>query len=72
MRLSSPLVLLLVSSAALAHESDVEEIVVTGRQQILTGEARSASEGVVGQMDLAIRPMLRPGEGNHRASPPLR
>ena len=40
----------------------LEEIVVTGRQQILTGEARTASEGVIGQMDLAIRPILRPGD----------
>ncbi len=35
---------------------------VTGRQQVLAGEARTASEGVVGQMDLAIRPLLRPGD----------
>ena len=47
-----------------AHEinKDLEEILVTGRQQVLAGEARSASEGVVGQMDLAIRPLLRPGD----------
>lgn len=47
-----------------AHESNLnlEEIVVTGRSQVLAGEARTASEGVVGQMDLAIRPLLRPGD----------
>ncbi|MEM9256316.1 MAG: TonB-dependent receptor [Pseudomonadota bacterium] len=44
------------------QSSDLEEIVITGRRQILAGEARSASEGVVGQMDLAIRPLLRPGD----------
>ncbi|MEM1110451.1 MAG: TonB-dependent receptor [Pseudomonadota bacterium] len=33
-----------------------------GRRQVLAGEARTASEGVVGQMDLAIRPLLRPGD----------
>ncbi len=35
---------------------------MTGRQQVLAGEARTASEGVVGQMELAIRPLLRPGD----------
>ncbi|MDJ0877532.1 MAG: TonB-dependent receptor [Halieaceae bacterium] len=40
----------------------IEEVVVTGRSQVLVGEARTASEGVVGQMDLAIRPLLRPGD----------
>lgn len=41
---------------------ELEEVVVTGRRQALVGEARTASEGVVGQMDLAIRPLLRPGD----------
>ena len=55
---------LLFPLTAQAHEevSNLEEIVVTGRRQVLAGEARTASEGVVGQMDLAIRPMLRPGD----------
>ena len=43
-------------------EETLEELVVTGRREHLAGEARSASEGVVGQMDLAIRPLLRPGD----------
>ena len=53
---------------------------VTGRQQVLAGEARTASEGVVGQMDLAAGnnslPILgiTPGGGlsmpNSRALPP--
>ncbi|MFK7733837.1 MAG: TonB-dependent receptor [Pseudomonadales bacterium] len=49
---------------AYAHQETgtLEEIVITGRSQILAGEARTASEGVVGQMDLAIRPLLRPGD----------
>lgn len=33
-----------------------------GRRLDLSGEARTASEGVVGQEDLALRPMLRPGD----------
>ncbi len=55
---------LLVPLTVQAHEepTELEEIVVTGRRQVLAGEARSASEGVVGQMDLAIRPLLRPGD----------
>ena len=43
-------------------EETLEELVITGRREHLAGEARSASEGVVGQMDLAIRPLLRPGD----------
>lgn len=55
---------LLTPLLAEAHleSPSLEEVVVTGRQQILTGEARTASEGVIGQMDLAIRPLLRPGD----------
>ena len=46
-----------------AHETNpLEEVVVEGRRQVLVGEARSASEGVIGQEDLEIRPMLRPGD----------
>lgn len=50
---------------ALAHEENedaLEEVVVEGRRQVLVGEARSASEGIVGQEDLEIRPILRPGD----------
>ena len=49
-------------SALLAHEYMLEEVVVQGRRLNLTGEARSASEGVIGQEDLALRPLLRPGD----------
>jgi outer membrane receptor protein involved in Fe transport len=40
----------------------MEEVIVEGRRTVLVGEARSASEGIVGQMDLALRPLLRPGD----------
>lgn len=54
---------LLFTSFAAAHTSNVtEEVNVEGRQLSLIGEARSASEGIVGQADLALRPMLRPGD----------
>ncbi len=58
------LLLLLMPVELHAHlETErIEEVVVTGRSQVLVGEARTASEGVVGQMDLAIRPLLRPGD----------
>ena len=58
------LLLLLMPVELHAHlETErIEEVVVTGRSQVLVGEARTASEGVIGQMDLAIRPLLRPGD----------
>lgn len=49
---------------ASAHEDDapVESMVVYGRAERQIGEARSASEGRVGGLDLALRPMDRVGE----------
>ncbi len=50
---------------AAAHdvpEQDVDEVVVTGRWTDLAGLAISASEGIVGQEELDIRPRLRTGE----------
>jgi hypothetical protein len=38
------------------------QIIVTGRQQDLTGIAASANQGTVSAADLALRPLLRPGE----------
>ncbi|MGB5629744.1 MAG: TonB-dependent receptor, partial [Woeseiaceae bacterium] len=43
-------------------EQDIEEIVVIGRWTDLAGTAISASEGIVGQEELDIRPRLRTGE----------
>lgn len=54
--------LLPITTQAHQEATELEEVIVTGRRQVLAGEARSASEGVVGQMDLAIRPLLRPGD----------
>ena len=56
--------LIILATTAQAHQevTNLEEIVVTGRRQVLAGEARTASEGVIGQADLAIRPLLRPGD----------
>ncbi len=41
---------------------DHPSIVVTGRQEDLTGIASSANQGTVSASDLALRPVLRPGE----------
>ncbi|QFU75820.1 TonB-dependent receptor [Halioglobus maricola] len=56
------LLILPLSSQAHEEAGELEEIVVTGRRQVLAGEARTASEGVVGQMELSVRPLLRPGD----------
>jgi hypothetical protein len=55
----------LCCSAANASEinaSKVEEVVVSGRQTNLIGAAVSASEGVISQQELSLRPLLRSGE----------
>jgi hypothetical protein len=51
---------LLCCTQVAAHE--LEEVVVKGRSLVLIKEARSASEGLVGQQDLEIRPLLRVGD----------
>ena len=59
------LLMLSMSGVAVAHdgpEQDVEEIVVVGRWTDLGGLAVSASQGIVGQEELDIRPRLRTGE----------
>lgn len=61
--LASAVVLFAAATQTWAHEDPVlEEVLVEGRLQVLVGEARSASEGVIGKMDLDMRPMLRPGD----------
>ena len=47
-----------------AHETEpeLEEILVEGRSLVMIRESRSASEGMVGQQDLEIRPLLRTGD----------
>ncbi|MDJ0701385.1 MAG: TonB-dependent receptor, partial [Woeseiaceae bacterium] len=66
---SGPWLLVAILSCAVsgagAHEvpdQDAEEIVVTGQWTDLGGLAISASEGIVGQEELNIRPRLRTGE----------
>lgn len=61
-RLTIGLIILLSSPMIFAHGSEIENIVVEGRQINLLGEAVSASEGVVGQEEIELRPLLRTGE----------
>ena len=49
-------------SDAAAAETRAAEIIVTGRAANLIGVAASASEGQIGQVDLADRPIQRVGE----------
>jgi hypothetical protein len=45
-----------------AASETLEEVVVEGRRQDLIGEVRSASEGVIGQEQLELRAISRPGD----------
>jgi outer membrane receptor protein involved in Fe transport len=45
-----------------ASKDRIETVVVTGRAYDLTGVAQSANQGTVGAQDIALRPILRPGE----------
>ena len=56
------LAMMVTGTPAEAHEEFIEEVVVKGRRLVLAGHARSASEGIIGQQDLEIRPLLRPGD----------
>ena len=50
-------------ASLLAQETTrLEEVVVSERSDSLIGVASSANEGVVGHEQLALRPLLRPGE----------
>ena len=54
---------MLSPSAVIAHEDEqLEEIVVKGRWDVRLGMAVSASQGIVGQRELDLRPRLRTGD----------
>jgi outer membrane receptor protein involved in Fe transport len=50
------------SGVLIADESGMEEVEVVGRKTSIVGEAVSASQGIVGQEELRLRPLLRTGE----------
>ncbi len=62
--------LFLLSSAAQAQEAEkrskpepaTDAVIVTGRASNLVGIAASANQGTIGAADIALRPVLRPGE----------
>lgn len=54
--------LVLLGDTAIASETELETVEVEGRRINLLGAAVSASEGVVGQQEIALRPLLRTGE----------
>ncbi|MEZ5502464.1 MAG: TonB-dependent receptor [Halioglobus sp.] len=57
------LLLALVPALALADSGPaLEEIQVTGRRVNLVGDAVSASQGLVSQQEIALRPILRTGD----------
>jgi outer membrane receptor protein involved in Fe transport len=57
------LCLALAPGAALAEPvAELEEVQVTGRRINLVGEAISASQGLVSQQEIALRPLLRTGD----------
>jgi hypothetical protein len=56
------ILLVLVVNQAIAAEGKMETVNVEGRRINLVGDAISASEGVVGQQEISLRPLLRTGE----------
>ncbi|EDY81703.1 TonB-dependent receptor plug domain protein [Verrucomicrobiia bacterium DG1235] len=62
--LSKPTLFLILAPLTKAAQDVVEldAVKVEGRGSLLVGEALSASQGVIGQIDLQTRPMLRTGE----------
>lgn len=53
---------IVASSHVAAHGFDIEQIEVVGRQTRLIGDAIAASSGIIGQDEIANRPLLRTGE----------
>jgi len=56
------LALLTPLTVVAAQQPTLEEIEVTGRQLNLVGQATSASQGVVGQQEIELCPILRTGD----------
>ena len=52
----------IIALAIPASATDLEEVQVTGRHINLVGRAQSASQGLVGQQEIEVRPLLRTGE----------
>jgi outer membrane cobalamin receptor len=61
-RKGSRLLMLACFATLFVEGHELEEVEVTGRRINLVGEAVSASQGMVGQQEIRIRPLLRTGE----------
>ena len=59
---TAPMPVLAEESADAASARELDHVTVTGRRRSLVGEAVSASEGTIGQADIADRPLLRTGD----------
>ena len=59
---SIPMLLALAAGATSATEHLMEEVEIVGRRTDISGQAVSASQGIVGQQELEVRPLLRTGE----------
>lgn len=55
-------VLLLATTQVHSTNSQIETVIVEGRKFNLIGDAISASEGIVGQQEIQLRPTLRTGD----------
>ena len=64
MRSIAKIGLLIAGSASFIHsvQASIEQVEVISRQVNLVGEAISASEGLIGQQEIEVRPLLRTGE----------
>jgi len=62
MKLRVALLLCVFASPALAQVQPSENVTVFGRRADLTGVAQSANQGSISAADMALRPLLRPGE----------
>ena len=58
----SGFLLLGFSATLFAHDVPMEEIIVHGRQVDLIGQSLTPSEGIIGQQEIKIRPLLRSGD----------
>lgn len=58
----SGLVILSWPVLVMSKQADIQTIHIEGRRENLVGEAVSASQGVIGQHEIEIRPLLRTGE----------
>ena len=62
--MASAVALMAVAQSTLVHGhgSELEEVEIVGRHTEIIGQAVSASQGIIGQEELSLRPLMRTGE----------